>query len=97
VLALDEAASNVIRHGYGGPCDEDIGLRIVLDDGELSFELTDRAPCASPECMQPRDLGECRPGGLGINIIDATMDHWALEPLEGCGNRLSMRKRIRAG
>jgi phosphoserine phosphatase RsbU/P len=96
VLALDEAASNVIRHGYGGPCEEDITLRIVLDGGELRFELTDRAPCASPDCMQPRDLGECRPGGLGINIIDATMDHWELAPLPDCGNRLSMRKRIRA-
>jgi phosphoserine phosphatase RsbU/P len=95
VLALDEAASNVIRHGYGGPCEEDITLRILLDAGELCFELTDHAPCASPDCMQPRDLGECRPGGLGINIIDATMDHWELAPLPDCGNRLSMRKRIR--
>jgi phosphoserine phosphatase RsbU/P len=95
VLAIDEAASNVIRHGYGGPCDEMIDLRVLQHDVELRFELQDRAPCVAPGCLQPRDLDEFRPGGLGINIIDATMDAWELAPLPEGGNRLSMRKRIR--
>jgi phosphoserine phosphatase RsbU/P len=95
VLALDEAACNVIRHGYGGPCDNTITLSVLQRDAELHFELVDGAPCIAPDCLQPRDLGECRPGGLGLNIIDATMDDWRFEPLADGGNRLTMHKRIR--
>ncbi len=95
VLALDEATSNIIRHAYGGPCDGTIGLSVWQDDDELRFELDDQAPCIDPQTLRPRDLGECRPGGLGINIIDATMDSWELQPGVGCGNRLIMRKRLR--
>ncbi len=96
VLALDEGASNIIRHAYGGPCDGTIRLRVWQDGDELQFELLDEAPCIDPARVQPRDLSECRPGGLGVNIIDATMDSWSLQPEPGGGNRLSMRKRLRA-
>ncbi len=96
VLALDEAASNVIRHAYHGPCESEIALRIEREGEELHFELLDQAPCIDPSAIKPRDLDETRPGGLGINIIDALMDEWRMEPVEGGGNRLLMRKRLRA-
>jgi sigma-B regulation protein RsbU (phosphoserine phosphatase) len=95
VLALDEAASNIIRHAYGGPCDGTIHLGVWQDGDELRFELHDDAPCIDPQRVRPRDLGECRPGGLGVNIIDAAMDSWSLQPEPGGGNRLLMRKRLR--
>ena len=96
VLALDEGASNVIRHAYGGPCDSIIQLGVWQDGDELRFELHDSAPCIDPGRVRPRDLSECRPGGLGVNIIDATMDSWSMQPEVGGGNRLIMRKRLRA-
>src|SRR5690606_24425563 len=74
VLALDEAASNIIRHAYCGPCESEIALRIEREGDQLHFELRDHAPCIDPSTIKPRDLGETRPGGLGINIIDALMD-----------------------
>lgn len=95
VLALDEAASNVIRHAYRGPCDQQIELRVERCGSELRFELRDNAPCIDPTAIKPRDLTEARPGGLGINIIDALMDAWHMEPLPGGGNRLLMRKDLR--
>ncbi len=95
VLALDEAASNIIRHAYGGPCERPIRLEVWQDGSELRFELLDEAPCTDPDRVRPRSLDECRPGGLGVNIIDATMDSWTLAPVAGCGNRLTMRKRLR--
>jgi phosphoserine phosphatase RsbU/P len=95
VLALDEAASNVIRHAYRGPCDQQIELRVERHGSTLSFELRDHAPCIDPSAIKPRDLDETRPGGLGINIIDALMDEWRMEPLAGGGNRLLMRKQLR--
>lgn len=95
VLAVDEAATNVIRHAYGGPCGASIELRVSLEDGELRFALRDWAPCADPAKVQPRDLSDFRPGGLGVALIDAVMDAWALGPAgDGRGNLLSMRRRL---
>ncbi len=95
VLALDEAASNIIRHAYGGPCDSTIRLGVWQDGDSLRFELHDDAPAIDPQRVRPRDLGECRPGGLGVNIIDAAMDSWSLQPEPGGGNRMVMLKRLR--
>jgi len=95
-LAIDEAAANIIRHAYGN-CGEGefvIAMRVVR--GSLRFTLRDHAPAVDPARVQPRDLSECRPGGLGINFIDQTMDSWRLRPLRRGGNMLVMRKRIRA-
>ena len=33
-LAVDEALTNVIRHGYGGPCDEPIEIRVSVPAGD---------------------------------------------------------------
>lgn len=95
VLAVDEACSNVIRHGHGGAGDALIRLKLRLEAGELVFQLLDEAPLTAADCLRPRDLSECRPGGLGINIIDQLMDRWSMRPRpDGCGNLLEMVKRI---
>jgi sigma-B regulation protein RsbU (phosphoserine phosphatase) len=95
VLAVDEACANIIRHAYGGPCQARIDLRLSQEGPELRFELRDYAPCVDPAKVKPRDLDECRPGGLGINFIDTLMDSWSLQPLaEGGGNLLMMKKRL---
>jgi sigma-B regulation protein RsbU (phosphoserine phosphatase) len=95
VLALDEACANVIRHGFGGGCAQGrIELYVTHEDGLLEFVLTDSAPCVDPAKLRPRDLDECRPGGLGLCFIDTLMDEWRITPLAGGGNRLLMRKRI---
>lgn len=95
VLAVDEACANIIRHAYGGPCEARIELRLTQEGPELRFEVRDYAPCVDPDKVKPRDLDECRPGGLGINFIDTLMDSWSLQPLpEGGGNLLMMKKRL---
>jgi sigma-B regulation protein RsbU (phosphoserine phosphatase) len=95
VLAIDEACANIIRHAYGGCGQGRISLSIERHRGRLRFRLRDDAPAVDPGCVKPRDLSECRPGGLGINIIDEIMDHWRLRPLKRhCGNVLTMVRRI---
>jgi sigma-B regulation protein RsbU (phosphoserine phosphatase) len=97
VLAIDEACANIIRHAYRGCGDGRIALRIERHRDRLRFRLRDHAPAVDPGCVKPRDLNECRPGGLGINIIDDTMDHWRLRPLKRrCGNVLTMVRRLHA-
>lgn len=93
VLAVDEAVANVIRHAYGGCCDGRIELSVWLDTDSVRFELRDYAEPVDPTLIKPRDLSECRPGGLGINLIDSVMDRWAFHhPAEGKGNLLTMIK-----
>lgn len=96
VLAVDEACCNIIRHAYAGSSG-DIVLSLHRDGDVLEFELRDDAPGVDPGRVTPRDLAECRAGGLGVNFIDALMDGWRLQPrVGGVGNVLRMWKRCAA-
>jgi sigma-B regulation protein RsbU (phosphoserine phosphatase) len=96
VLAVDEACCNIIRHAYAGG-HGDIVLSLQRDGDVLEFELRDDAPGVDPSRVTPRDLAECRAGGLGVNFIDALMDGWRLQPRAGgVGNVLWMWKRVAA-
>lgn len=95
VLAVDEACTNVIRHAYAGVAPGTIRLAVTRSGDTLEFTLDDDAPTVDPACIRPRALGQCRPGGLGVALIDRVMDHWRMAPVDGArGNRLVMRKRI---
>jgi len=102
VLAVDEACTNIIRHAYCqaidcGGTDETISLLLTRERDMLVFELRDEAPPVDPGKITARDLGECRPGGLGVPFIRTLMDEWELQPGPGGnGNILRMRKRLQA-
>ncbi len=97
VLAVDEACTNVIRHGYGPACEGPLEVRATRCAAMLTLEIIDEAPAIDPASFQPGTLGECRCGGLGIALIDRIMDDWRIEPAEtGRGNRLVLRKHIEA-
>jgi len=99
MLSIDEALTNVIRHGYKGRYDRPIDIRfgtvklggrravaIVIDD--------ESGPC-DLDAIRPRSLDEIRPGGLGVHIIRETMDRAVWEQREGnVGLRLRITKFI---
>jgi serine/threonine-protein kinase RsbW len=95
-LALEEAFTNVVRHGYGaepGP----VEIQVSAEGGELTVQLEDRAPHFDPTSMPPPALDaplEYRmPGGLGIHLIRQSVDEWRHEALPD-GNRLTLVKRL---
>ena len=96
VMAVDEACQNVIRHAY---CDDPGGaieLEIERRGEDLVISLRDFAPEIDPKEIQPRDLDEIRPGGLGTHLIREMMDSADfVQPESGRGNMLRMVKRIR--
>jgi sigma-B regulation protein RsbU (phosphoserine phosphatase) len=93
VLALDEAAANVIRHAYAGDPNGRMTLTVHLEGMALVFRIRDWAPRVDCDRIKPRNLDEMRPGGLGINLIDLVMDDWAFGvPDDGCGNLWTARK-----
>lgn len=95
VMAVDEACQNVIRHGYGGECDQRIELVIERDGERLLLRVRDFAPAVDPASIRSRDLDDVRPGGLGVHLIQEVMDEARYEPEPGgTGNLLRMEKRI---
>ena len=95
VLAVDEACTNVIRHGYGPDCEGPLTVRATRCAATLTLEIVDEAPAVDPASLRPGTLGECRCGGLGIALIDRIMDDWRIEPAaDGRGNRLVLHKHI---
>jgi anti-sigma regulatory factor (Ser/Thr protein kinase) len=61
VLALDEMASNALRHGGG-----DVSAAVRLTDGAYLIEVSDQAACSPPTPAVDRDPSE---GGLGLYLI----------------------------
>jgi sigma-B regulation protein RsbU (phosphoserine phosphatase) len=80
VLAVHEACANVIRHGYGDRAGGRMRLTVYRVRQWLHFRLRDQAPALVPPSLVARDLDECRPGGLGLPIIDQTMQRWCWLP-----------------
>jgi serine/threonine-protein kinase RsbW len=96
VLAADEAATNIIIHGYGdrpGPLEVEFE---VLED-RIRLTLRDQAPHFDPRQAPPPDLSlpfhERKAGGMGVFLIRKcmnTLDYRALE----IGNELTLTKLI---
>ena len=97
VQAVDEAATNIILHGYAGKPGE-IEVRVHCQAKSLVISLRDDAPAFDPTLVQPPDITlplEKRPlGGLGIYIIRKSTDEIYHRLLPGGGNELTMIKYI---
>jgi len=98
VLAVDEALSNVIRHGYDGRNDQPIWLRLWCNGDAaatgLRIVIDDEGRQVDPAQIVPRELEEVRPGGLGVHIIREVMDKVSYSARPGGGMSLSMTKRF---
>lgn len=95
VLAVDEACQNIIRHGYGGREDGEIGIALHRAGDEVIIRLQDFAPPVDVEKIRPRDLDDLRPGGLGTHFIREIMDDVEfLTPPSNVGNLLQLKKNI---
>jgi len=95
VLAVDEACTNIIRHGYSEEAAGDIILSLFRNGDELVVRLTDFTEPVDESSICPRDLKDVRPGGLGVHLMNEIMDRVEyLNAPDGVGNILEMRKRL---
>ncbi len=95
-LAVDEACTNIIEHGYGGENRGTIDLVCQVAEGELVVTVQDHAQPFDPTEVPPPNLNapldEIKVGGLGIYFMRQVMD--AVEfTYEGGGNKLVLVKR----
>jgi len=91
-VAVDEAASNIIRHTYNGDRSRDIVVYFDLDDEKVRVVLRDFGDKIDPQKIKPRNLDEIRPGGLGVHLIKSTMDVVDYDNTLDVGNRLTLVK-----
>lgn len=92
VLAIDEACTNIIRHAYQN-ARQAIRMEMLRDSNCLRVILRDYGKPCDPSKIQPRDLADIRPGGVGVHIIRKVFDKADYIPCPR-GTRLVLEKRL---
>lgn len=99
VQAVDEAATNVIAHGYAGSPGP-VDVAIVADGDRLVVRVQDRAPAFDPTALPRPDMGVPAlvrgPRGMGIRLMRLAMDDLDYERREDGGNTLLMTRSLAA-
>lgn len=76
-LAVDEAITNIILHGYQGN-DGQIEICIQRENGAIAIYVRDRAPKFDPTKLPIPDvsapLDQRKPGGLGVFLMRSNVD-----------------------
>jgi anti-sigma regulatory factor (Ser/Thr protein kinase) len=95
VLAVNEACMNIMQHAYGMDPRGQIEVVISQEKDAMVFRLRDYAKPINTDAVEPRDLDDIRPGGLGVHFIRSLMDECGfLDTPEGGGNLFEMKKLI---
>ena len=76
VLAIAEAAQNIVKHGYKGieETSDRMEIKISLNKNQLEIGFYDKGKPVVPENIQHRKLDDIKPGGLGTFFIKEIMD-----------------------
>ena len=75
VLAIAEAAQNIVKHAYSGePTGDTMKVEISFKENQLKIDLYDKGKPAIPQNIKPRQIDDIKPGGLGTFFIGQIMD-----------------------
>lgn len=97
IQAVDEAATNIIVHGYGDKAGM-IEIEIRSQPGLLTVFLRDNAPPFDPTQVPKPNINlplEQRPiGGLGVHLIRHCVDEFHHDLQKDGGNELILMKYV---
>ena len=97
VLAIAEAAQNIVKHAYKGieETKDKMQIKISLKDDQLEIGFFDKGKPVIPENIQHRKLDDIKPGGLGTFFIKQIMDEAIFKKNQkGWVNHLVLTKTI---
>ena len=97
VLAIAEAAQNIVKHGYKGveETSDRMEIKISLNNGQLEIGFFDKGKAVVAENVQHRKLDDIKPGGLGTFFIKEIMDAAVFKKdQKGWVNHLVLTKKI---
>jgi serine/threonine-protein kinase RsbW len=95
-LAIEEAVTNIIRHGYQGQ-EGEIEIEIEQVGSDIVGYVRDEAPPFDPTTVPAPDLTrplqEQTPGGRGVLLMRQVMDETTHRVTARGGNELTLIKR----
>jgi len=97
VLAIAEAAQNIVKHGYKDveETKDRMEIKISLKNSELEIGFYDKGKAVVPENVKHRKLDDIKPGGLGTFFIKQIMDAAVFQKdQKGWVNHLILTKKI---
>ena len=97
VLAIAEAAQNIVKHGYKDleNTTDRMEIKISLNDNQLEIGFFDKGKPVVAENVQHRKLDDIKPGGLGTFFIKQIMDGAIFKKdQKGWVNHLILTKKI---
>ena len=97
VLAIAEAAQNIVKHAYKGVTEtnDKMEIKISLTDNQLEIGFYDKGKPVVPGNVQHRKLDDIKPGGLGTFFIKQIMDDAVFKKdQQGWVNHLVLTKKI---
>ena len=74
VLAVQEAATNIIRHAYGGRSDRDIHVEVTTSGDQVGISLFDHGKRFERTSAKPPATEGSQLGGWGIYLIEKLVD-----------------------
>ena len=75
VLAIAEAAQNIVKHAYKDQeTDDRMEIKISLNDSELEIGFFDKGRLVEKDNVRHRKIDDVKPGGLGTFFIQEIMD-----------------------
>ncbi len=93
-LAVHEAVTNIIEHGYDGGDNGVIELHLREQaPGELVVELCDFGKAVDVEKLELRSLDELRENGMGLHLINKLVDHLHYQRTHDGKNHLILTKK----
>ena len=82
ILAIAEAAQNIVKHAYKNEKTEDkMLIKVSVENGHLEIGFSDKGKPVEEEKVRHRKIDDVKPGGLGTFFIQQIMD--AVEFKEG--------------
>lgn len=94
-LAVEEAATNVVMHGYPDGRQPSLELAFSRQDDDLIVELSDDGvafdPLAQPPPAPPETIETVRIGGLGIQLMRSSVSEVTYRRRQG-RNHLALRR-----
>ena len=95
VLAIAEAAQNIVKHAYkdNEETADKMQIKISFKDNELEIGFFDKGKPVKEENIKHRKLDDVKPGGLGTYFIQQIMDEVVFKESTGWHNHLVLTKK----
>jgi serine/threonine-protein kinase RsbW len=96
ILAVDEACTNIIKHAYKLSPNNDILIKVNLNNSELQIRIIDYGESFDPSTVPIPDIKELyrehKVGGLGLHLIRSLMDEVNFNAVPGVQNEVTLKK-----